>query len=204
MKIEITNFARRHFDKNFKGTKILDISEKDFIVEVNSNANALWGRLLDGYAPFCKLLIIPNFFSNTKTGSLPITLENHQYLRSGYESRTNDELSVLSNWLEIPEDFIPKANYLVMVLYTREQLYSEYLEKTDPEKVFDSKFELDIDTDYGIVAILGQMSNIEEPMKPITMMRNALGKEYGGSGIELDKEAYNKSVEFWTKNATIK
>jgi hypothetical protein len=29
------------------------------------------------------------------------------------------------------------------------------------------------------------------------MMRNALGKEHGGSGVVLEQEKYKKSVEFW-------
>ena len=31
-------------------------------------------------------------------------------------------------------------------------------------------------------------------MDPITMMRNALGKEEGGSGVKLNREEYMKSV----------
>lgn len=41
-------------------------------------------------------------------------------------------------------------------------------------------------------------------MDPITMMRNALGKEEGGSGVPLDREKYLKSVEFWKEYALIK
>lgn len=36
------------------------------------------------------------------------------------------------------------------------------------------------------------------------MMRNALGKEYGGSGVPIDVAKYSQSVEFWTKNVAIK
>lgn len=36
------------------------------------------------------------------------------------------------------------------------------------------------------------------------MMRNALGKEEGGSGVPLDRKKYLESIEFWSKNATIK
>jgi hypothetical protein len=43
-----------------------------------------------------------------------------------------------------------------------------------------------------------------QPMQPITMMRNALGKVYGGSGVPIDVEKYSQSVEFWTKNVAIK
>ena len=38
-------------------------------------------------------------------------------------------------------------------------------------------------------------------MAPITMMRNALGVEEGGSGVPLDREAYQRSVAFWENNA---
>ena len=41
----------------------------------------------------------------------------------------------------------------------------------------------------------------ELPMQPITMMRNAHGAEYGGSGVELDLTAYQASVEFWSIHA---
>ena len=34
-------------------------------------------------------------------------------------------------------------------------------------------------------------------MDPITMMRNALGAEEGGSGVKLNREEYKKSVDFW-------
>jgi hypothetical protein len=38
-------------------------------------------------------------------------------------------------------------------------------------------------------------------MAPITMMRNALGVEQGGSGVSLDPDAYRRSVAFWSVNA---
>lgn len=41
-------------------------------------------------------------------------------------------------------------------------------------------------------------------MPPITMMRNALGVDEGGNGVKLDKDLYNESVEFWSKNILIK
>ena len=40
-------------------------------------------------------------------------------------------------------------------------------------------------------------------MDPITMMRNALGAEEGGSGVKLDRQKYKESVDFWSKNAII-
>lgn len=48
----------------------------------------------------------------------------------------------------------------------------------------------DVDYDFGIVSIKPQDEPFETPMDPITMMRNALGKEEGGSGVDLNKEKY--------------
>jgi hypothetical protein len=62
----------------------------------------------------------------------------------------------------------------------------------------------DIDYDYGIVSIKPQDCEYELPMDPITMMRNALGKEYGGSGQKLENYKYNLSVKFWEGNVLIK
>jgi hypothetical protein len=43
----------------------------------------------------------------------------------------------------------------------------------------------EVDYDFGIVSIKPQDELHETPMDPITMMRNALGKEEGGSGVKL-------------------
>jgi len=53
------------------------------------------------------------------------------------------------------------------------------------------------------VSIKAQNVDSELPMQPITVMRNALGKDQGGSGVPLDREAYMKSYEYWNKHATI-
>ncbi len=41
-------------------------------------------------------------------------------------------------------------------------------------------------------------------MQPITMMRNALGKDQGGSGVPLDAAKYRDSVNFWKNHVAIK
>jgi Protein of unknown function (DUF3228) len=57
---------------------------------------------------------------------------------------------------------------------------------------------------WGIISVKGQLCDYELPMQPITMMRNALGKEHGGSGVPLEADKYRESVAFWTKNCAIK
>lgn len=203
MKIEnvkITEFAKRHFEPKFGGTKILDYTPEKFEDILNLNISALNSfpitehsteRIISGYADFCKLVVIKNF-TNARTGTLPITIENYQYLRSGFSARIESELPVLERWFELPIP-APKAEYLVVVLYSKEQLEKE--RKEDEEEFVG---------DWGVVAILAQMSAEEEIMKPITMMRNALGIEEGGSGVPIDREAYKKSVNFWSRNATVR
>jgi len=203
MKIEnvkITDFAKRHFDSKFGGTKILDSTPEDFERILSLSISALnllptneysTERILPGYADFCKLIVLKNF-TTAKTGSLPITIENYQYLRTGYSSRSASELPIMDRWFDLPLS-APTAKYLVVVLYSKEQLDKE---RKEGEEEFDG--------DWGAVAILGQMSSEEEVMKPITMMRNALGIEEGGSGVPIDREAYKKSVDFWSNNATVR
>lgn len=141
----------------------------------------------DGYASFCKLLFVTNW-TNARVGTLPIA-GNEVYLKSEYKARQDGELPVLVRWLELPADKIPIAEFLCIVLYDKEQLAKEGTS---------------IEGDYGIVTILGQTHHNEEPMAPITAMRNALGVNEGGSGVPLDREAYRRSVAFWDKNAAVK
>lgn len=214
MKVELTKFGERHFNRSFNGTKIFSHNTKEFEREVNDLMNTLplnqdvmdrgitlevnGIKLIKGYAPFCKLLVVPNF-TDAKTGTMPITMENFQYLRSDYFARSENELPVLSRWLEIPRRFVPKANFLVIILYSYDQLLEEHRSKHG-----DQPFKLEDDTDWGVVAILAQMTDEEEPMKPITMIRNAMDKKYGGSGVEINEDLYQKSVDFWSSHGTVK
>lgn len=221
MKIKVTDFAKRHFDKTFGGTKILDMSPDVFESKINdiiyrredhygnisyvTDLSETTQKVMAGYAPFCKLVAIRNF-TDARVGSMPITLENYQYLRSGYSARRDSELPVFSRWLELPLGK-PKADWLILVLYDKEQVDKEaqieYDKKTEEGILLLDEPDF-LDADWGIVAILGQSHSDEEPMKPETMLRNALGVEEGGSGVPLDREAYMKSVKFWEQNATVK
>ena len=140
-------------------------------------------RVLDGYAPFCQLHVHRNWTS-TRCSAIPITPENQHRLRSAYEARTPAELPVLVRWFEGLEP--PVAEYLVVILYSRGQLAKEGTA---------------IDADWGVVGCMYTAEPEETPMAPVTMMRNSLGVEEGGSGVALDREAYRRSVEFWQVHA---
>jgi len=181
MSIELTDFARvRLFPSDGRRTAIQDITPQQFVDRLNDETPE---RVLPGYAPFCRLHVHRNWTS-TKCSTIAITDENRHRLVTAYEARTRDELPVLVRWFDGLEP--PVANYLVPILYSREQMAKEGTP---------------IVADWGIVGCLYTMAPEEIPMVPITMMRNALGVAEGGSGVALDRVAYARSVEFWAGHA---
>ena len=180
-KIVMTPFARaRLFPDQGRGNTIQDCTPQEFERHLNEHAPL---KVLDGYAPFCKLHVHRNWTS-TRCLTVPITTGNRHQLRSAYEARTKAELPVLVRWFEGVE--APVANYFVVILYSAEQLAKEGAA---------------IDGDWGVVGCLYTAEPEEIPMAPITMMRNALGVEEGGSGVPVDRDAYRRAVEFWDNNA---
>lgn len=181
MTITLTDFARpRLFPRELLGNTIQDISAAEFEQYLNEHPPL---KVLDGYASFCKLHVHRNWTS-TKCLSVPITNDNRHLLRSDYEARNSDELPVLVRWFEGLKP--PVANFIIPILYSREQLAKE----GSP-----------IDADWGVVGCIYTMEPEETPMAPITLMRNALGVEEGGSGVPIDRKAYRQSVEFWRTHA---
>lgn len=177
----MTPFARtRLFPRQPRGNTIRDCTAEEFERYLNEHEPL---KVIDGYAPFCKLHVHHNWTS-TRCLTVPVTAGNRHLLRSAYEARSREELPVLVRWFEGVEP--PVANYLVPILYSAEQLAKE----GSP-----------IEGDWGIVGCLYTQEPEEIPMAPITMMRNALGVEEGGSGVPLDREAYRRAVEFWENNA---
>lgn len=179
--ITLTPFARaRLFPKQRRPNTIQDISPAEFVAYLNAHAPA---RVIDGYAPFCKLHVHRNWTS-TRCLTVAISDDNRHLLRSGYEARSKDELPVLTRWFEGLT--APVADYLVVILYSRAQMEKE----GEP-----------IDADWGIVGCLATAEPDEIPMAPITMMRNALGVAEGGSDVPLDRAAYQRSVAYWERHA---
>ncbi len=181
MRIVLTPFARaRLFPREPRGNTVRDCTPEAFERRLNQEPPL---AVLAGYAPFCRLHVHRNW-TTTRCLTVPIDDDNRHLLRSAYEARTRDELPVLVRWFEGVEP--PVANYLVPILYSREQL---------------AKDGSPIDGDWGIVGCLYTMEPAEIPMAPITMMRNALGVEEGGSGVPIDRGAYRRSVAFWDTHA---
>ena len=156
MTITLTDFARpRLFPREPRGNTIQDISAAEFERYLNEHAPM---KVLDGYAPFCKLHVHRNWTS-TKCLSVPITDQNRRLLRSDYEARNTNELPVLVRWFEGLKP--PVANYLIPILYSREQLAKE----GSP-----------IDADWGVVGCIYTMEPEETPLAPEIL--NSSWQEY--------------------------
>ena len=92
----LDEFAQKQFNNtkpDYSGTRIyFDASE--FVAKVQEHHDG--GKaLIEGYAPFCKHIFVPNF-TGAKLGSLSITKQNRHLLQTGYSRRRPEELPVLS------------------------------------------------------------------------------------------------------------
>ena len=170
-KIEYDPFVTRQFSQNFSGTKV-NLEIKDELLEVINDTYQYGlgdiGQLLDSEWDFCKYLVLPNEFG-VKCAVRPITLDVYPYIRTDYSQRTPEELAVLTRYVQLPPGFkSAEANYIVLVLYSKEQLQKEFKPKEEGQE-----FYFDDDVEWGIVSIMGTMEPKPDPLVPITIMRNA-------------------------------
>lgn len=180
-RIVLSRFARRRlFPTDGRRNAITGTDAESFEAYLNGHEPE---QVLEGYAPFCKLHVHRNW-TTTQCAAVPITDENRQLLRSGYEARNSEELPVLVRWFAGLD--APRAEYLIVILYDREQMHKEGDH---------------IEGDWGVVGCLGTLTPEPTPLNPITMMRNALGVEEGGSGVLINREEYLQAVAFWDAHA---
>lgn len=187
-------FAENEQSRSYLGT-VFSLSVAEF--EEIANQRYDESLLQDGYAPFCKHIFLKNDFTDAKVNVLPITTENEHNLRTEYQARNEKELPVLSRYFpkKLVGDDLPVAKYLDLILYSREQIRKENGAQGSAD---------DGETaPWGIVSIKAQDVDHELPMTPITAMRNALGKDEGGSGIPINREEYMQAVKYWKDHATV-
>eukprot|EP00529_Nitzschia_sp_RCC80_P001998 CAMPEP_0113452006 /NCGR_PEP_ID=MMETSP0014_2-20120614/6627_1 /TAXON_ID=2857 /ORGANISM="Nitzschia sp." /LENGTH=215 /DNA_ID=CAMNT_0000343371 /DNA_START=174 /DNA_END=821 /DNA_ORIENTATION=- /assembly_acc=CAM_ASM_000159 len=173
------------------------------VSELEEIANSKYSSdlLKDGYAPFCKHLFIENDFeggNDVRVNVLPAQGNEH-LIRTSYAARNEKELPVLQRFIPmgaVKETDLPVAKYFDLILYSREQIRKENESMGKPPGD-------EVTAPWGIVSIKAQMEDYELPMNPITQMRNALGKDQGGSGLPLEREAYMKSVRYWEANVVV-
>jgi hypothetical protein len=188
-------FHENEASKSYGGTVFsLSINEFEEIV----NARYKEEDLKDGYASFCKHIFLVNDFTEARVNVLPLQGNEH-LVRTEYAARNEKEVPVLQRFIPMDDvggpEKLPKAKFLDLILYSREQIRKENESRGD--------YTSEETAPWGIVSIKAQTEDFELPMNPITQMRNALGKEEGGSGIPLDRDAYMKSVEYWSANVVV-
>lgn len=103
-----------------------------------------------------------------------------------------DAVVCVCRWIPATGVEVPEAKMLDIILYSREQVEKEHSALPTEDKAGELP-----DAPWGIISIKAQDEDHETPMQPITMMRNALGKDEGGSGVTLDKQKYQASVDYW-------
>ncbi|KAF0984399.1 hypothetical protein FDP41_000298 [Naegleria fowleri] len=201
----VDSFAIRQFQNGYKGGTFIPMSWQAFEEYVNKEVSTGKYTLKDGYAPFCKHLFLlqTSEFAGCKQSFLEITKENEHLIRTEYQQRKENELPVLTRFFpqELVADQIKEAKYLDIILYSKEQILRE-AEAMNEKSDYDKRPEI-ADCEWGIISVKSQDVDYELPMSPITMMRNALGKEEGGSGVPLNRDKYMESVKFWKQYAII-
>lgn len=187
-------FCYRQFDDaSYAGTRIA-MSKEEFARKANEHLESNPACLVEGYAPFCKHIFMPNFVG-AHAPYVALTEALQPKVRSAYEARTEKELPVLTRWIPASEVPPREAQFLDLILYSREQIRKENAAMGTEDTS---------DAPWGIISIKGQDVDHEIPMTPITMMRNALGVDQGGSGVALDRDKYAQSVEFWQQHVTLR
>ena len=146
-----------------------------------------------GYAPFCKIVKLKYYL---KSPIVKIDDSNRHFLVSVYKARRPDELANLTRYFPVGSVELVVAEHIEVILYTKEQLIKE--SKNQDKKDYSG-------CDYDIVCVNAEPTEKSSPMVPNTIVRNYLGKDFGGSGTEgIDEEEYKESVTFWQEHAIIK
>ena len=121
----LDEFAMRQWDDPAYGGTRVAFDKADFVTRIHAAHASGSHPLVDGYAPFCKHVFVPNFIPGLKVGAIEITDANAALLRSGYSARSAAELPVLTRWFPADQVAIPDAAFLDVILYSRDQLVLE-------------------------------------------------------------------------------
>lgn len=198
MKIEIDyDFMSRQ--ENEKASNYLGCDLARFL---NEFKNQFDGNLQDGYAPFCKTFVMLNTIG-MKYG---LVKRNHildPFIVTEYKKRRENELPIVQQ--SLPLSVLKafgsnrvSANFIFVEMYSREQMIIE---------AFAEGKNVTLDNypaDYYIFNAKPLMDKDEViPAAPSTILINALGTAYGGSGKPLDREEYMKSVKFFSENVYV-
>jgi uncharacterized protein YodC (DUF2158 family) len=192
MEYGINPFVMRQTDTNFAGTFLTEKDINTIIEWVNAHQEEGY----EGYAPFVRNFRIPvEILENTTCGEAEITSENVHLLKSGYKMRvggeTRGELRYLTRWFEgLPKQ---KAASVTACFYS-----TKHMAEVEKSQTYGISWDL--------ITVLGGANPAVDPstiMAPETIIRNAMGAEFGGSGKSIDRAFYEKMVDHATSHAII-
>lgn len=153
-------FQEHSQSENYGGTVFkLAIPQFEEVV----NARFKQEDLKDGYAPFCKHLFLVNDFTgdDARVNVVPVKGNEH-LIRTEYAARNSKEVPILQRFIPIEAlggiEKLPKAKYLDLILYSREQIQKENESMGKPAG--------EETAPWGIVSIKAQMEDFELPMNP--------------------------------------
>ena len=185
--IQTTGFAAgRHFDPDFAGTKIGSHHAEGFDLALRDADREIIDVATEG---FVKHVLVRNF-TDAMSGVAEITEANAHLLVSEYKARREGELPVLTRWFPAGSVEVEEAEWLHLVLYSREQLEKEGITLSEW-------------AEWGIVSINAGPTPEVTPLGPASQMRNAMGIEQGGNGKPLDPAEYARGVAYWNQWATV-
>jgi uncharacterized protein DUF3228 len=178
--VAISEFARGRHKPN-SGLSYYDGPMDDILTLVKQN----WNKRLPGTGRknLKEVVVVPvpptGFFTTT------VPVDDETSLKANFGRRRPHEepyLSVMSEGEAIP------ASFAKVVLYSHETLAENN--------------EQSANTDWELVSLIASPVE-DEPMSPVTMMRNMKGKP-GGSQVSYSAEELVNAIEFWSKHTKVK
>jgi hypothetical protein len=180
--IELLQFCRTNtFNPDWPGTTITGIGADDFVSAV-LDRDGEWQTSKE-YPEICQHLFVENDFTTTLQGVVQVVpgmaIKEDMAVRNG-TGREEKPFKVM--WVDASDTEVPKAKYLNLILYSREHLANEGI---------------DIESDWGVVTVLGVPTLEQTPPKRSTLERNAESIEAGGNGFDVTPEQYDDSDSYW-------
>lgn len=189
-RIEITDFAKRHFDPAFIGTSISG-SPEDFMATItHPTFDKLVATFTDSTKPYVKTIVIENF-TNCLAGQALITDENRHLLQTTNEPRRAGEEPVERTFFQSSDVQPATAKYLHLIVYSAGQLAREGI-TVQPT------------TSHAIVSINGEMVGTPIPPTPSTIARNEAGIAAGGNGCTYTKTEKQQSLDYHSAYANVR
>jgi hypothetical protein len=178
------------FDPTRSGTTITGIIAEDFMTQINQKASLELGtvEISDEYPEICRHFFVKNDFTTTLQGVVKVSdgtpVVSEMVTRGG---REDIEEAYEAHWVEAKNVEVPKAEFLDVILYSREHLKDEGIT---------------IDGDWGVVTVLGVPTCEQTPPTRTTIERNSAGTDAGGNGIEVTASLLSKSDAYWYPTGT--